>query len=168
MPWFLDPNGRGARRYRLAAHEAGHACMALHLGCRLGRLRLGGYLDRHVQGGMACSSDAPISVQDNLLITLAGPAAEVLAGGGPSERWQRDLLDARQVAGAVCRTPEQVEDLIDRHYQRALEILAEPRLWAAVEAVALALTEARNDALDGRTAARIAREAAAMVEASDR
>ena len=161
MPWIMDAgDGRRTRQYRLAVHEAGHAVMALHLGQRVHSVSIVQDLRRSDQGHALIDHDGDVSTA--ILIALAGPVAEILAGGGSGPRWERDLAMASEWACQVCSTEAGVDEMIDRMWARAQEILGDARLWASVEALALVLMERRE--IDGREAGRICRQAAAIVE----
>ena len=120
--------GLGLRR--TAVHEAGHAAMAILLGCRLDRVsvreRVGGHL---IESGRAFTLSRTPSA--HVLVMVAGAAAERIYFGDGTQPTFDDLREAQKVAQA----PQGVV-LFGRAAKELLRLH-----WAGVMAIALALEE---------------------------
>ena len=157
----LDP----AAELRLAFHEAGHAVVALSLGCRVARITAPRTGDLHWQSWVELQPDHLKSAS----ILLAGQLAARLHGascgwlvtrlpdGTPIYRTEaqlgcaEDMDRVRLLALSKCvgsSDPLPVLGWVDRAYRRAGHILTRPSHWQATHAIALALLE--TEVLAGR------------------
>lgn len=141
------------RRASAAAyHEAGHAAVAVRLGFQIESVEI--TPDREEQQGLCVHVRDHESlrnlrngdqerVRESILILLAGTAAETRAGYGDSvcQGESQDASDALDLAFGLGEIGEEdsVEDFFAELSRQTEELLAEPGVWAAVEALAAEL-----------------------------
>jgi hypothetical protein len=130
-----------------AYHEAGHAAVAARLGYSLGRVALTPD-DPEQFGDILQRWDAPEElraggeygveklVRDQLVIRLAGPAAEARAGfdGDLARAEQEDIAELGELVMNVWA--EGYERELAACRSRAAELLGEPAVWAGVRSLA--------------------------------
>ncbi len=142
----------------IAFHEAGHVVVGHLLGLRLldtDILRDGEGGNGHTHFADPGTTKPERDFVERLLTTfMAGFAAESLAGLADPEGsgYDRDQAVRRWAAYLAPSGPEQ-DRLLEQALQRAGKLLGQPAAWAAVEAVAKALSERKR--LSGATAAGI-------------
>ena len=128
-------DGLTDRRQRIATHEAGHAVMAIALGCRV----RGADVDAAWWSGGRVDADLPAEGRERRLVTAAGIAAVGL------------VLGAEDVAHA---DRAELGDDLEAAVTEALEILAKRRNIRRLGRVSAALL--RDGHLDERQIAAIA------------
>ena len=142
-----------------AFHEAGHAVMALICGRPVHKVSVRPNATRLGQCEFKKGVQRPSDdwVETEILIALAGAAAEELHAGTPD--WHgagRDLLAVRKLAAS--RAGERgAERLSKRLYQKALYLLGDEAAWAAVARLAAELV--RLGEVSGRAATHFYAEA---------
>lgn len=146
-----------------AYHEAGHAAVAVRLGYSLGRVALTPD-DPEQFGDVLQRWDAPDElragreygveklVRDQLVIRLAGPAAEARAGFAIAfeQAEQEDIAEMGELISNVWPNRREAAAEVAACRSRAGELLGEPAVWTGVEALAGELL--RSGTLSGDTA----------------
>lgn len=126
----------------VSAHEAGHACAAWLLGLDPTRATIepGDGFAGKVTYGRAAIDDRERAF-DCATVSMAGNAAERLLGA-PADCGQDDLRQARERLDTICRSEDDVDDMIDRAKRTARKMLRENA--AALIKVTLALRTKRT------------------------
>lgn len=142
-----------------AYHEAGHAVMALICGRPVHKVSVRPNATRLGQCEFRKGVQRPSDdwIESEILIALAGAAAEELHVGSPD--WGgagRDLLAVRKLA-ALRAGERGAERLSKRLYQKATYTLSGEAEWAAVSRIALELL--KTGEISGRAAAHFYAEA---------
>jgi len=146
---------------RTAYHEAGHALIALHsihlssIGIER-KIKRGGQTFTQKKGWIQPVRGSKVSVEENILIELAGPTAERLCPYGPGRDFhQASMADMQKIEKALKDlTASERGDYLDECRNRVEHMLKHH--WPEVVALANALLERKR--LTGRQAEKIAGE----------
>lgn len=148
-----------------AYHEAGHAVIALALGCPVQKLSIKPaerWLGRceFRKGRFAAYKDL---AEAQILILLAGLAAEARHTGRYGwDEAAHDLDLVRSLLGARAADDRRAERLELRLLDKTEHMLDRPELWLAVERVAAELL--RRTTISGRTARHLFEQAATQAD----
>lgn len=141
-------------REATAHHEAGHAVMAFHFRRRIRTVTIEaddepgvlGYVQDHKRSRYnreACDPDDPwymTRVATDVMISLAGPAAEERFTGERSKGDSSDIEDVDDLAGLICWGGEETL-FVEWLKARVARVIATPDNWSRVCALAAALLE---------------------------
>jgi dihydroneopterin aldolase len=132
--------------YRVAIHEAGHAVGALRMGISFDRVTIkpdGDTLglitpDSHAHYNPRVRADG----MANAIFSLAGCVAEVIHGYDDCEDGASgDFTKSEGALRAAFKTEKEISIRRYRAWSKTFKMLAEPKTWALVEAIATALVE---------------------------
>jgi excisionase family DNA binding protein len=152
----------GRQEVRTAYHEAGHAMNAMHsihlssVGIER-KVKRGGQVFTQKKGWLRPMRGSKVSVEENVLIELAGPMAEKMCPfGAGRDYYMASMADMDKVEAGLKEilTESERAEYLDQCRQKVRRMLKHH--WPEVKALAKALLEHKR--LSGRQAERIAEE----------
>ena len=152
----------GRQEVRTAYHEAGHALVAMHsihlssVGIER-KIKRGGRVLRQQKGWIRPVRGSTASVEENVMIELAGPMAEKMCPFGPGrDYYTASMEDMKRVEAGLkgILTDSERGEYLDASREKVKRMLKHH--WPEVKVLAKALLKHRR--LTGRQAERIAGE----------
>jgi len=152
----------GREEVRTAYHEAGHALVAMHsihlssVGIER-KIKRGGQILKQKEGWIRPVRGSKVSIEENVLIELAGPIAEKMCPfGAGRDYYMASMADMGKVEAGLKEilTESERGEYLNECRQKVRRMLKHH--WPEVKALAKALLEHKR--LTGRQAERIARE----------
>jgi excisionase family DNA binding protein len=152
----------GRQEVRAAYHEAGHAVVAMHsielssVGIER-KIKRGVHIYKQERGWIRPVRGSKVSIEENVLIELAGPMAEKMCPFGPGRDYRMaSMADMKEVEAGLngILTDSERGEYLDQCRQKVKRMLKHH--WPEVKGLAKALLKYKR--LTGRQAERIAGE----------